>query len=91
MAIETISIKDAADVTRTVLADLIGSDYGQVIKLAFGADGTLTLVESIGGAAGGSAGRIGGDRKGRCQLGAARGLEQHRHGRARRRQRPGRP
>ena len=45
MAIETISIKDAADVTKNVLADLIGSDYGQVIKLAFGTDGTLTLVE----------------------------------------------
>ena len=70
MAIETISIKDAADVTRTVLADLIGSDYGQVIKLAFGADGTLTLVESSVGLPVALLARHGCDRQGRCATGA---------------------
>jgi hypothetical protein len=45
MAIEIVTIKDASDVTRNVLADLIGSDYAQVMKLAWGADGVLTLVE----------------------------------------------
>jgi hypothetical protein len=49
MAIETISVLDAAGATKTVLADLIGSDYGQVLKVAFGSDGSLTLVDASNG------------------------------------------
>jgi hypothetical protein len=49
MAIETISVLDAAGATKTVLADLIGSDYGQVLKVSFGSDGSLTLVDASNG------------------------------------------
>jgi hypothetical protein len=46
MAIETISILDAAGATKLVKADVIGTDYAQVLKVAFGTDGTLTLAET---------------------------------------------
>src|SRR5437763_752256 len=49
MAIETISVLDAVGATKNVLADLIGTDYGQVIKVAFGSDGALTLVDATNG------------------------------------------
>lgn len=45
MAVETISILDAAGVTRQVYADQIGAAYSQMLKMAWGADGVLTLVE----------------------------------------------
>jgi hypothetical protein len=45
LAIETISILDALGAQKAVLADLIGTSYGQVLKVAFGTDGTLTLAE----------------------------------------------
>lgn len=46
MAIETIAILDASGVSRTVKADSIGTDFAQVMKMGFGADGVLTLVEA---------------------------------------------
>jgi hypothetical protein len=46
MAIETITVKDAADATKGVLADKIGEgeEYAQVFKFGYGADGALTLL-----------------------------------------------
>ena len=49
MALESITIKDAADLTETVATDEIAGLNYQVIKLAFGADGTATLVEAATG------------------------------------------
>lgn len=46
MAIETVSFRDASGTSVGILADQIGASYGQVLKVAFGADGVLTLVES---------------------------------------------
>lgn len=34
--IETVSINDASDAPQPIAADKIGSDYYQVVKLAFG-------------------------------------------------------
>lgn len=47
MAIETILVKDAAGTDRGVLADKIGpgEEYAQVVKQAYGPDGTLTLLD----------------------------------------------
>ena len=47
MALETILVKDAAGTNRGVIVDKIGAgeDYVQVNKLAYGADGTVTLLE----------------------------------------------
>jgi hypothetical protein len=49
MAIEFITIKDAHDVSRNVATDLDGTNYYQVNKVAFGADGTFTLVTAAVG------------------------------------------
>lgn len=46
MAIETITIKDADGVERQISADAIDGAFAQVFKLAWGADGVLTLAES---------------------------------------------
>ena len=46
MAIEYVEIQDANGTSRRIAADLNGSDYYQVTKIAFGADGTFTLVDS---------------------------------------------
>jgi hypothetical protein len=46
VAIETISTKDAAGVQRDVLADQIGAAFAQVVKVGWGADGTLNLAEA---------------------------------------------
>lgn len=48
MTIETVTIKDAADAPQPIAADKIGSDYYQVVKLAYGADGVLQLVDAAG-------------------------------------------
>lgn len=52
MALEYIKIKDADNVDRLVLVDVIageGSGHAQVAKVAFGADGNLTLVDGATG------------------------------------------
>jgi hypothetical protein len=46
--IENVTIKDASDAPQPIGADKIGSDYYQVVKLAFGADGVLQLVDATG-------------------------------------------
>jgi hypothetical protein len=46
MAIETITILDATGVERSVYADAISSAFAQVLKLAWGADGVLTLADA---------------------------------------------
>lgn len=47
MAIEYIIVQDATGVQRKVAADLFNTDqYAQLTKLAWGADGTVTLVET---------------------------------------------
>ncbi|MCA3268493.1 MAG: hypothetical protein ING19_20810 [Azospirillum sp.] len=47
MAIEGILVKDADGTTRLVLADKIGAgeEYAQVLKVGYGADGALTLLD----------------------------------------------
>lgn len=46
MAVETIALKDATGATVNLEADLNGTNYVQVLKVAYGADGTRTLVET---------------------------------------------
>jgi hypothetical protein len=46
MAVETIAFRDANGATVQIEADQIGADFVQVLKLAFGADGVRTLVET---------------------------------------------
>lgn len=46
MAIETISIVDASGIERAVYADSIAGAFAQVLKVAHGADGILTLAEA---------------------------------------------
>lgn len=50
MAIETITILNALGVQVPVLADKIGAtDYAQVLKVGYGADGVLALAEDAAG------------------------------------------
>lgn len=45
MAIETVSILDASSVAQPISADKVGTDYVQVVKVAYGADGSVTMVD----------------------------------------------
>ncbi|MCZ8310943.1 MAG: hypothetical protein O9320_08815 [Magnetospirillum sp.] len=47
MAIEGILVKDSDGVARLILADKIGAgeEYAQVLKIGYGADGALTLLD----------------------------------------------
>ena len=47
MAVETLALKDATGATVYIAADVIAAISGsvQVLKVAYGADGTLTLVD----------------------------------------------
>lgn len=49
MAVDPVLIPDFSNVSTAIAADLVGGNYYQYLKLAYGSDGTATVVESASG------------------------------------------